>query len=166
MAIVEPTVRYHKADVIYHGKVLMASKRCGTWRPEANLRFDGDIMATCYFGMGAQESTGLTDNFVFFTRRLSILRAVVQVVEDIGGVARYRGDVKHEAIERAQAEALAIEDSYADVQSTASSNDENSSKRRKIGAKILTRGTNVCSWRFQMPIQSCSGRPCRKKKLV
>ena len=120
VAIVEPTVRYHKADVIYHGKVLMASKRCGTWRPEANLRFDGDIMATCYFGMGAQESTGLTDNFVFFTRRLSILRAVVQVVENIGGVDRYRGDVDHKAIERAQALAYSMEDSYAEAQSTAS----------------------------------------------
>ena len=116
----EPTVRYHKADVVYHGKVLMSSKRCGSWRPEANLRFDGDIMATCYFGMGAQESTGLTDNFVFFTRRLSILRAVVQVVENIGGVDRYRGDVDYKAIERAQALSYSMEDSYAEAQSTAS----------------------------------------------
>ena len=119
-AEVETTVRYHKADVIYHGKVIMSSKRCGSWRPEANLRFDGDIVASVYFGMGAQESTGLTDNFVFFTRRLSILRAVVAVVEDIGGVDRYRGDVTHESIEQAQALAMSIEDSYADVQSTAS----------------------------------------------
>ncbi len=120
VASVEPTVRYHKADVIYHGKVLMSSKRCGSWRPEANLRFDGDIMASCYFGMGAQESTGLTDDFVFFTRRLSILQAVVAVVEDIGGVDRYRGDVTHEAIERAQELALSMEDNYSYAQSTAS----------------------------------------------
>ena len=118
--IVEPTVRFHKVDVIHRGKIIMSSKRCHWWRPEANLRFDGDIVASVYFGMGAQESTGLTDNFVFFTRRLSILRAVVDVVEDIGGVDRYRGDVTHVAIERAQALALSVEDNYSCAQSTAS----------------------------------------------
>ena len=119
---VEVTVRFHKADVIYHGKTLMSSKRCHSWRPEANLRFDGDILAQNYFGMGAQESTGLTYDLVLFTRRLSILRAVVQVLEEDVGVQRYRGDVKHKTMEQATAMALSVEDSYAnsDARSTAS----------------------------------------------
>ncbi len=116
---VETTVRFHKADVIYHGKVIMASKRCHSWRPEANLRYDGDIVASVYFGMGAQESTGLTNDLVLFTRRLSILRAVVTLLEDIG-VNRYRGDVTQESLEQARAMALSVEDSYADAHSTAS----------------------------------------------
>ena len=76
---VETTVRFHKADVIYHGRFIMASKRCHSWRPEANQRHDGDIVGSVYFGMGAQESTGLTHDLVLFTRRLSVLRAVVDV---------------------------------------------------------------------------------------
>ena len=98
---VETTVRYHKADVVYHGQVLMSSKRCHSWRPEANLRFDGDIVATAYFGMGAQESTGLTENFVFFTKRLSALAAVNTVLQDLG-VDRCSGNVpKREVLLRA-----------------------------------------------------------------
>ena len=52
-------VRYHKAEVVYHGRTMVASKRCHSWRPEPNLRGndDGDILATAYFGMGTQEST-------------------------------------------------------------------------------------------------------------
>ena len=116
---VETTVRYHKAEVVYHGKIIMASKRCHAWRPEANLRYDGDIVASVYFGMGAQESTGITQDLVFFTRRLSILRAVVTLLENIG-VSRYVGDVTRDSVEQAQAMALSVEDSYANVQSEAS----------------------------------------------
>ena len=115
----ETTVRFHKADVIYHGRFIMASKRCHSWRPEANHRHDGDIVGSVYFGMGAQESTGLTHDLVLFTRRLSVLRAVVDVLQDIG-VNRYRGDVTQESLEQARAMAMSIEDSYADAHSTAS----------------------------------------------
>ena len=78
------SVRYHKADVVYHGRSVMTSKRCHSWRPEANLRDNdtGKILATCYFGMGTQESTGLEHNFVVFTSKLSVLVAILDAVDN------------------------------------------------------------------------------------
>ena len=77
------SVRYHKADVVYHGQHIMTSQRCRPWRPEANLRDeDGVLAATAYFGMGAQEATGLEHNFIVFTRKLSVLVAIMDVLGD------------------------------------------------------------------------------------
>ena len=58
-------------------------KRCRSWRPEANLwDEDGLLAATAYFGMGAQEATGLDHNFVVSTRKLSVLVATMDVLGD------------------------------------------------------------------------------------
>ena len=40
------------------------------------------LAATAYFGMGAQEATGLEHNFVMFTRKLSVLVAIMDVLGD------------------------------------------------------------------------------------
>ena len=40
------------------------------------------LAATAYFGMGATEATGLEYNFVAFTRKLSVLFAIMDVLGD------------------------------------------------------------------------------------
>ena len=87
-------VRYHKAEVVYHGKTMVASKRCHSWRPEAILRRNGDgkVLATAYFGMGTQESTGLEHNFAVFTSKLSVLVAILKQERNLG--ARHLGGLQ------------------------------------------------------------------------
>ena len=89
-------VRYHKAEVVYHGRTMVASKRCHSWRPEAILRRNGDgkVLATAYFGMGTQESTGLEHNFVVFTSKLSVLVAILNVINERNNVARHLGGLQ------------------------------------------------------------------------
>ena len=84
-------VQYHKAEVVYHGQTMVTSKRCHSWRPEAILRRNGDgkVLAKAYFGMGAQESTGLEHNFVVFTSKLSVLVAILDVIRQEHSVARH-----------------------------------------------------------------------------
>ena len=70
----------------------MTSQRCRSWRPEANLRDeDGVLAATAYFGMGAQEATGLEHNFVVFTPKLSVLVAIVDVLGPVWVSRQARG---------------------------------------------------------------------------
>ena len=87
-------VRYHKAEVVYQDKTILTSKRCHSWRPEAILRSnrDGSVLATAYFGMGTRQSTGLEYNFVAFTSKLSVLVAIMKVIED--KIERHLGGYK------------------------------------------------------------------------
>ena len=89
-------VRYHKADVVYHGRTIVSSKRCHSWRPEAVLRSndDGKVIAKSYFGMGTQESTGLEYNFVVFTSKLSALVAILDVIGESSFVNRHLGGLQ------------------------------------------------------------------------
>lgn len=79
----ETQVRYHKADVLFHGRLFFTSQRCHSWRPEGTLRdLDGKMYARVYFGMGAQEALGIEYSFVVFTTRLSVLVAIADVLGD------------------------------------------------------------------------------------
>jgi hypothetical protein len=79
----ETQIRYHKADVLFHGRMFFTSQRCHSWRPEATQRdLDGNLHAKVYFGMGAQECLGIEYSFVVFTSRLSVLVAIADVLGD------------------------------------------------------------------------------------
>ena len=49
------------------------------------------LAATAYFGMGAQEATGLEHSFVVFTPKLSVLVAIVDVLGPVWVSRQARG---------------------------------------------------------------------------
>ena len=79
-------VTYHKADVVFIDGERRVSKQCWSYRPEAQLFLDSSpkMVARAYFGMGTAASHEECWNFVVFGSKLSVLVAIVEVLEAAG----------------------------------------------------------------------------------
>ena len=84
------SVQYHKAEVSYHGQHVLVAQRCRSFRPEAQIHHNGEMVAKIYFGMGTQANHWSSYNFVCFVYRTAALRAAQQA---LGAVDRCLGHV-------------------------------------------------------------------------
>ena len=78
--------------MVYHGKDVLRSKRCGSWRPEAvllDMSLKKPKIAYCYVGMGGQEATGIEAPLVVFVRRMHVLLAILDVLQINTTIARH-----------------------------------------------------------------------------